>query len=81
MAKFAVIKLCGSFNAKHGTRYTRAMPANFDGPDGDFDLQKSPVLPALIRKAHEPLGLDAFKDKWVTNSLPPIAQEPQQPPG
>jgi len=53
LAKIAGIKLCESFNAQHGTRYTSVMPTNLYGPGDNYDLQNSHVLPALIRKAHE----------------------------
>jgi GDP-L-fucose synthase len=53
LAKIAGIKLCESFNAQYGTRYTSVMPTNLYGPGDNYDLQNSHVLPALIRKAHE----------------------------
>lgn len=53
LAKIAGIKLCESYNAQHGTRYTSVMPTNLYGPGDNYHLQNSHVLPALIRKAHE----------------------------
>jgi GDP-L-fucose synthase len=53
LAKIAGIKLCESFNAQYGMRYTSVMPTNLYGPGDNYDLQNSHVLPALIRKAHE----------------------------
>lgn len=53
IAKIAGIKLCEAFNAQHGTRYTSVMPTNLYGPNDNYDLATSHVLPALIRKAHE----------------------------
>jgi GDP-L-fucose synthase len=53
IAKIAGIKLCESFNRQHGTQYVSAMPTNLYGPNDNYDLQFSHVLPALIRKAHE----------------------------
>ena len=53
IAKIAGIKLCESYNRQHGTRYFSAMPTNLYGPNDNYDLAKSHVLPALIRKAHE----------------------------
>jgi GDP-L-fucose synthase len=53
IAKIAGIKLCESFNRQHGTQYFSAMPTNLYGPNDNYDLAKSHVLPALIRKAHE----------------------------
>lgn len=53
IAKIAGIKLCESYNCQYGTRYVSAMPTNLYGPNDNYDLQTSHVLPALIRKAHE----------------------------
>ena len=56
IAKIAGIKLCESYNRQHGTRYVSAMPTNLYGPNDNYDLGNSHVLPALIRKAHEALA-------------------------
>ena len=53
IAKIAGIKLCESFNRQHGRQYVSVMPTNLYGPNDNYDLQTSHVLPALIRKAHE----------------------------
>ncbi len=53
IAKIAGIKLCESYNRQHGTRYRSVMPTNLYGPNDNFDLTNSHVLPALIRKFHE----------------------------
>ncbi|WKT93358.1 GDP-L-fucose synthase [Brucella anthropi] len=53
IAKIAGIKLCDSFNEQYGTSYVSAMPTNLYGPNDNYDLNTSHVLPALIRKAHE----------------------------
>lgn len=53
IAKIAGIKLCESYNRQYGTRYFSVMPTNLYGPNDNYDLQNSHVLPALIRKAHE----------------------------
>ena len=53
VAKIAGIKLCESYNRQHGTQYFSAMPTNLYGPNDNYDLASSHVLPALIRKAHE----------------------------
>ncbi len=53
IAKIAGIKLCESYNRQYGTRYVSAMPTNLYGPNDNYDLASSHVLPALIRKAHE----------------------------
>ena len=53
VAKIAGITMCRSFNRQYGTRYLAAMPTNLYGPNDNFDLNSSHVLPALIRKFHE----------------------------
>jgi len=53
IAKIAGVKLCESYNRQYGTRYVAAMPTNLYGPNDNYDLASSHVLPALIRKAHE----------------------------
>ena len=53
IAKIAGIKLCQSYNRQYGTRFISVMPTNIYGPEDNFDLQSSHVLPALIRKFHE----------------------------
>lgn len=67
IAKIAGIKLCESCNRQYGTRYFSVMPTNLYGPNDDFDLANSHVLPALIRKAHEAkLRGDAEYVVWGT---------------
>ena len=53
IAKIAGVKLCESYNRQYGTRYVAAMPTNLYGPNDNYDLATSHVLPALVRKAHE----------------------------
>jgi len=53
IAKISGIKLCESYNKQYGTEYVSAMPTNLYGPNDNYDLEHSHVLPALIRKAHE----------------------------
>jgi GDP-L-fucose synthase len=53
VAKIAGLKLCDAFNAQYGHRYISVMPTNLYGPEDNYDLATSHVLPALIRKAHE----------------------------
>lgn len=53
IAKIAGIYQCRSYNRQYATRYLAAMPNNLYGPNDNFDLEKSHVLPALIRKFHE----------------------------
>jgi GDP-L-fucose synthase len=65
IAKIAGIKLCEAFNHQYGTQYTSVMPTNLYGPNDNYDLQNSHVLPALIRKAHEAkLRKDASMVIW-----------------
>src|ERR1043166_1292304 len=53
VAKIAGIKLCEAFRREHGCDFISAMPTNLYGPNDNYDLQTSHVLPALIRKFHE----------------------------
>ena len=53
LAKIAGVKLCESFNRQYGRQYVSVMPTNLYGPNDNYDLANSHVLPALIRKAHE----------------------------
>jgi GDP-L-fucose synthase len=53
IAKIAGIKLCQAFSREYGANFISAMPTNLYGPDDNFDLDTSHVLPALLRKAHE----------------------------
>lgn len=53
IAKIAGLKLCDAYNREYGTRYVALMPTNLYGPNDNYDLKSSHVLPALIRKAHE----------------------------
>ena len=53
IAKIAGIKLCEAYNAQYGRQYVSVMPTNLYGPNDNYDLANSHVLPALLRKAHE----------------------------
>ena len=53
VAKIAGIRMCQSYNRQYGTNYICVMPTNLYGPNDNFDLETSHVLPALIRKFHE----------------------------
>ncbi|AEI45259.1 GDP-L-fucose synthase [Paenibacillus mucilaginosus] len=53
IAKIAGIKMCQSYNRQYGTSYISVMPTNLYGPNDNFDLKNSHVLPAMIRKFHE----------------------------
>jgi len=53
VAKIAGIKMCQAYNRQYGTNFISVMPTNLYGPDDNFDLETSHVLPAMIRKFHE----------------------------
>jgi len=52
IAKIAGIKLCENYNLQYGTHFVSVMPTNLYGPNDNFDLEKSHVLPAVLRKIH-----------------------------
>ena len=52
IAKIAGIKMCESYNIQYNTNFISVMPTNLYGPNDNFDLEKSHVLPALLRKVH-----------------------------
>lgn len=62
IAKIAGIKLCENYNLQYGTNYISVMPTNLYGPNDNFDLEKSHVLPALIRKIF--LGKYLEEENW-----------------
>lgn len=62
IAKIAGIKMCESYNLQYGTNYISVMPTNLYGPNDNFDLEKSHVLPALVRKIHLSKALQ--EDDW-----------------
>lgn len=69
IAKIAGLKLCESYNRQYGTQYVAVMPTNLYGPNDNYDLKSSHVLPALIRKAHEAkLNGDAALTVWGTGT-------------
>jgi len=53
IAKIAGIKMCEAYNDQHGTSFIPVMPTNLYGPNDNFDLKTSHVVPALMRKIHE----------------------------
>lgn len=53
LAKIAGIEMCWAYNRQYDTSYACVMPTNLYGPGDNYDLEKSHVIPALIRKAHE----------------------------
>ncbi|NNC50729.1 MAG: GDP-L-fucose synthase [Flaviramulus sp.] len=69
IAKIAGIKMCESYNLQYGTNFISVMPTNLYGPNDNFDLEKSHVLPALIRKIHLAKLLSENKYDEVVNDL------------
>jgi len=62
IAKIAGIKMCEAYNIQYGTNFISVMPTNLYGPNDNFDLEKSHVLPALVRKIH--LGKCLEESNW-----------------
>jgi len=69
IAKIAGIKMCESYNLQYGTNFISVMPTNLYGPNDNFNLEKSHVLPALIRKIYLAKLLDEGKIKEVLEDL------------
>ena len=69
IAKIAGIKLCESFNIQYGTNFISVMPTNLYGPNDNFDLEKSHVLPAMIRKIHLAKALSQQDWESIKNDL------------
>lgn len=69
IAKIAGIKMCESYNIQYGTNFISVMPTNLYGPNDNFDLEKSHVLPALIRKIHLAKLLQQGKKEAVLSDL------------
>lgn len=67
IAKIAGIKMCESYNIQYGTNFISVMPTNLYGPNDNFDLEKSHVLPALVRKIH--LGKCLKDENWEAIGL------------
>lgn len=69
LAKIAGIEMCWSYNRQYGTKYLAAMPTNLYGPEDNFDLKTSHVLPALMRKVAEAVatGREAV-EVWGTGT-------------
>ena len=63
IAKIAGLKLCESFNLQYGTNYIAVMPTNLYGPNDNFHLENSHVLPAMLRKIH--IGQCFWKGDWA----------------
>ena len=69
IAKIAGIKMCESYNLQYGTNFISVMPTNLYGPNDNFDLEESHVLPALIRKMHLAKLLSEKKHEEILNDL------------
>ena len=69
IAKIAGIRMCEAYHAQYGCNFIAAMPTNLFGPNDNYDLKGSHVLPALIRKFHEAKENNAdFVEIWGTGS-------------
>ncbi len=69
IAKITGIKLCEAYRSQYGCNFISAMPTNLYGPNDNYDLQGSHVLPALIRKFHEAkISSQPFVEVWGTGS-------------
>lgn len=69
VAKIAGITMCQSYNRQYGTKYISVMPTNIYGPNDNFDLYSSHVLPALLRKFHEAKEQGSpFVEVWGTGN-------------
>ncbi|MFN5932060.1 MAG: NAD-dependent epimerase/dehydratase family protein, partial [Sphingobacteriales bacterium] len=67
IAKIAGIKMCDAYRAQYGCNFISVMPTNLYGPNDNYDLHSSHVLPALIRKFHEAkINGDASVTIWGT---------------
>ena len=62
IAKIAGLKMCESYNRQYGTDFIAVMPTNLYGPGDNFDLEKSHVLPAILRKMHLAASLE--RNNW-----------------
>lgn len=69
IAKIAGIKMCESYNIQYNTNFISVMPTNLYGPNDNYDLEKSHVLPALIRKIHLGKCLENGDWKAIRNDL------------
>jgi len=70
VAKIAGIEMCWAFNRQYGTKYVAAMPTNLYGPNDNYDLENSHVLPALLRKMHDAKMTGAAEvSVWGTGSV------------
>jgi GDP-L-fucose synthase len=83
VAKIAGIKMCESYNLQYGTNFISVMPTNLYGPNDNFDLETSHVLPALIRKIHlarclETDNFEAIKKDLDKNPIQGLTGNPKK---
>jgi GDP-L-fucose synthase len=69
IAKIAGLKMCESFNLQYGTDFISVMPTNLYGPGDNYNLEKSHVLPALLRKIHLGKCLESWDWHTITKDL------------
>lgn len=79
IAKIAGIKMCESYNLQYGTNFISVMPTNLYGPGDNFDLEKSHVLPAMVRKMHLAKLLEAGDLQGVLADLRVSSREEAEP--
>lgn len=69
LAKISGLKMCQFYNKQYGTKYLSVMPTNLYGPNDNYDLNNSHVLPALLRKMHEAKNQnDPYVEVWGTGT-------------
>lgn len=69
IAKIAGMKMCESFNLQYGTNYISVMPTNLYGPGDNFNLERSHVLPAMLRKIHLAKALQENNRELIRRDL------------
>lgn len=69
IAKIAGIKLCESYNLQYGTNFLSVMPTNLYGPNDNYNLETSHVLPAMIRKFHLAKLLESGEKEAILKNL------------
>jgi GDP-L-fucose synthase len=80
VAKIAGITMCRAYNRQYGTGFLAAMPTNLYGPNDNFDLESSHVLPALIRKFHEAKMKSVTSDSLLVTGKSQSPATSHQPP-
>lgn len=73
IAKITGIKMCDSYRSQYSSNFISAMPTNLYGPNDNYDLNNSHVLPAMLRKFHE-AKLDGNRDVTVWGSGTPLRE-------